>query len=52
LLVMRGGSITADGRPQDVLTSKLIENLYGSRLRLVAECGRFAAVPVGGPQND
>jgi iron complex transport system ATP-binding protein len=48
LLVLQGGRITADGRPEDVLTPALVENLYGSRLRLFAASSRYAAVPGGG----
>ena len=49
LLVLQDGAIMADGRPETVLTSQLVETLYGSRLRLVGAGGRYAAVPVGGP---
>ena len=52
LLVLRDGSVMADGRPEDVLTCQLVEALYGSRLRLVDADGRYAAVPVGGPRRD
>lgn len=48
LLVLQGGAIMADGRPETVLTSQLVETLYGSRLRLIDAGGRYAAVPVGG----
>jgi iron complex transport system ATP-binding protein len=49
LVVLQGGEIKADGRPETILTPQLIEALYGSRLRLVGTGGRYAAVPVGGP---
>ena len=49
LLVLQDGVIVADGRPETVLTSQLVETLYGSRLRLIGAGGRYAAVPVGGP---
>jgi len=51
LLVLRNGQVIADGRPQDVLTRSLIEDLYGSRLTLVEAEGRYAAVPAGGPPH-
>lgn len=47
LLVMRDGHVIADGSPEDVLTRQMVENLYGSRLRLFAADRRYAAVPVG-----
>jgi len=52
LLVLRDGKVIADGRPQDILTRPLVENLYGSRLTLVKADGRYAAVPAGGPAHD
>ncbi len=47
LLVLRDGRLIADGPPEDVLTRQMVENLYGSRLRLFATDRRYAAVPVG-----
>ncbi len=42
----------ADGPPVGVLTPQRVESLYGSRLRLVADNGRYGAMPVGGPRRD
>ena len=52
LLVLQGGQIIADGRPEAVLTPQLVDALYGSRLKLVTTSGRYAAVPVGGAHRD
>jgi len=52
LLVLRAGEIIADGRPEKVLTSQLVEALYGSRLRLVEAGGRYAAMPRGDCRHD
>jgi ABC-type cobalamin/Fe3+-siderophores transport system ATPase subunit len=52
LLVLHNGEVIADGSPEDVLSSRLVETLYGSRLKLVAANGRYAAVPVGGSRRD
>jgi ABC-type cobalamin/Fe3+-siderophores transport system ATPase subunit len=52
LLVLQDGLAIADGSPENVLTCRLVETLYGSRLRLVTADGRYAAVPVGGSQRD
>ena len=47
LLVLRDGQVIADGPPEDVLNRQMVENLYGSRLRLFTADRRYAAVPVG-----
>ncbi|MEN6405358.1 MAG: ABC transporter ATP-binding protein [Thermoguttaceae bacterium] len=49
LWVLRDGRLSADGSPSDVLTPGLIESLYGSRLKLIADRGRYCAAPAGGP---
>lgn len=49
LLVLRDGRVAADGSPSETLTPGLIESLYGARLRLVADGGRYCAAPIGGP---
>jgi ABC-type cobalamin/Fe3+-siderophores transport system ATPase subunit len=49
LLILQQGTIVADGPPEQVLTPERVELLYGSRLRLVGENGRYGAMPVGGP---
>ncbi len=51
LLVLRNGVLVADGRPHEALTGALVESLYGPRLRLVAENGRFGAMPRGECQH-
>jgi iron complex transport system ATP-binding protein len=48
LLVLQEGVVIADGPPEEVLTSRLVETLYGSRLKLLSVEGRYAAVPGGG----
>ena len=52
LLVLRAAEIIADGQPEAVLTSQLVESLYGSRLRLVQAGGRYAAAPRGDSRHD
>ena len=52
LMVLQDGVMAADGRPEHVLTPGRVESLYGPRLRLVGQYGRYAAVPVGGPRHD
>lgn len=52
LLVLQDGVVVADGRPGQVLTQQRVESLYGSRLRLIGEGGRYAAVPIGGTSHD
>ena len=47
LFVLRDGKAFADGPPEDVMTSGLIQSLYGPRLKLLATGGRYAAVPSG-----
>ncbi len=51
LLVLRDGNVVADGRPGDILTPRLVADLYGSRLTLVEADGRYAAVPAGGRRS-
>jgi ABC-type cobalamin/Fe3+-siderophores transport system ATPase subunit len=52
LLVFREGKCVADGPPEEVLTCRLVEALYGSRLRLIRPGGRYAAVPAGDVPHD
>ena len=47
LLALADGRLLADGRPEAVLGGRLIETLYGARLRLLTDDRRYAAVPVG-----
>lgn len=47
LLVLRDGRPIADGTPETVLDRRLIETMYGSRLKLLAAERRYAAVPAG-----
>ncbi|MBN1393822.1 MAG: metal ABC transporter ATP-binding protein [Pirellulales bacterium] len=47
LVVLRGGRPVADGPPEQVLGERMVEELYGSRLRLFASRRRYAAVPAG-----
>jgi iron complex transport system ATP-binding protein len=47
LLVLRNGRVIADGRPADVMTPQLIQDLYGTRVKLLAIGNRWAAVPSG-----
>ena len=51
LMMLQEGRIVADGRPEHVLTPGRVESLYGPRLRLIGQHGRYAAVPVGGPRH-
>jgi iron complex transport system ATP-binding protein len=51
LIVLGDGVVVADGRPQEVLTPERVESLYGARLRLIGQQGRFSAIPVGGPSH-
>jgi iron complex transport system ATP-binding protein len=52
VLVLRAGELIADGPPQTVLTSRLVESLYGTGLRLVSAEGRYAVAPRGGASHD
>ncbi|MGW8257914.1 MAG: ABC transporter ATP-binding protein [Thermoguttaceae bacterium] len=48
LVVLRGGKIVANGRPEEILTGQLINDLYGPRLKLEHTGDRFAVTPGGG----
>ncbi len=45
VLVLDEGRLLADGRPEDVLTSDCVRQLYGAELGVVHRGGRHAAVP-------
>jgi len=47
LLVLSDGRPVADGAPETVLDRRMIDALYGSRLKLLADGRRYAAVPAG-----
>jgi ABC-type cobalamin/Fe3+-siderophores transport system ATPase subunit len=52
LLLLQKGEVVADGRPEQVLTPERVESLNGTRRRMVAQKGRFGAMPVGGLCRD
>ncbi len=45
VLVLDGGRLLADGRPEEVLTSDCVRRLYGAELGVVHRGGRHATVP-------
>lgn len=45
VVVLDAGAIIADGHPDDVLSTAMIESLYGPGLGVVRRVGRWAVVP-------
>ena len=48
ILLLIDGQISADGRPEDVLTAQRVASLYGPSLSVLHRDGRYAAIPTGG----
>ena len=47
IVLLERGRISAQGRPEEVLTDERIKSLYGSGLKLLQCSGRFAVIPAG-----
>lgn len=45
VVVLENGRLRTDGKPQDVLTTSTVADLYGPGLSIVRSGGRFAVVP-------
>ncbi|MDY7011191.1 MAG: ABC transporter ATP-binding protein [Planctomycetota bacterium] len=47
VVLLEAGQITADGKPDEVLTNERIASLYGGGLAVMHDAGRHAVIPTG-----
>jgi iron complex transport system ATP-binding protein len=51
VVLLENGRISADGTPEEVLTTERIASLYGSSLTVVHNDDRHAVIPSGGSRR-